>query len=81
MPVKITYKKSRSGADRRTGFTVYDGAERRSGEDRRKLEEKLKNMIQKNIEEQKKEPLPPPQQRSGGVIRRKKSEKGKPTKP
>ncbi len=80
MPVKVTYKNRRSGKDRRNQFTVsdYDGRERRNGEDRRKLEEKLKNLIQRSIEEKKKEKPPLPQQSSGGVIRRRKGDKEKP---
>ena len=50
MPVKIIYKK-RSNIDRRKSYSTYDGTERRSGVDRRKLEEKLKQLIESDIKD------------------------------
>ena len=73
MPVKIIYKNKRHSTDRREGTHAYHGTERRSGMDRRKLDEKLKQMIESNMKEQEKEKQTPIQQISGKVIRRKKS--------
>ncbi len=78
MAVKITYKNRRCGTERRKAFTPHDGAERRSGDDRRKLEEKLKNLIQKSIVEQEKEKSFQTVRSSGGIIRRRKEEKEDP---
>ena len=55
MPVKIIYKNRRSGSERRKRLSTHNGTERRSGVDRRKLDEKLKQMIENNIKDQDKD--------------------------
>jgi hypothetical protein len=78
MPVKIIYKNRRSDMDRRKSFSTYNGPERRSGIDRRKLEEKLKHLIESNVKDQNKEKQKLIQPSSGNVILRRKGEKDKP---
>lgn len=73
MPVKIIYKNKRHSTDRRKGTHAYQDTERRSGMDRRKLDAKLKHMLESNMKDQEKEKQIPIQQGSGKVIRRKKS--------
>ena len=70
MPVKIIYKNNRHRTDRRKGADAYHGTEKRSGMDRRKLDEKLKQMIESNMKDQAKEKQTSIQQISGKVIRR-----------
>ncbi len=77
MPVKIIYKNKCSGTERRKSFSTYDGTERRSGVDQRKLDEKLKQMIANNIKDQDKENQKTAQTSSGNVILRRKGEKDK----
>ncbi len=79
MPVKIIYKNRRSDMDRRNSFSTYNSTERRSGVDRRKLDEKLKRLIENNVKDQNKKKQNLIQQRSGDVILRRKGEKDKPT--
>ena len=72
--VEIIYKNRRSGKDRRKAITPNFAPERRSGLDRRKLDEKLKHLIKHNIKDEKPEKKKPVQPRSGEVILRKKAE-------
>jgi hypothetical protein len=78
MPVKIIYKNRRSGSERRKRLSTHNGNERRGGVDRRKLDEKLKQMIENNIKDQDKEGQKAIQTSSGNVILRRKGGKGKP---
>ena len=75
MRVKTIYKNRRSGGERRKYFSINNGTERRSGVDRRKLDKKLKEMVEHNIKDQNKEIQTPQQQ--GNIIRRRKGEKDK----
>jgi len=77
MPVKIIYKNRRSDMDRRKSFSTYNGIERQSGVDRRKLEEKLKHLIENNVKDQNKEKQKTIQLSSGNVILKRKGEKNK----
>ena len=79
MPVKIIYKKRRTDMDRRKSFSIYNDTERRSGVDRRKLDEKLKHLIENNAKDQNKKKQNLIQQRSGNVILRREGEKDKPS--
>ena len=72
--VKIIYKNRRSDKDRRKSFPTDCVPERRSGLDRRKLDEKLKHLIKHSIKDQNKEKKTPTQPSSGKVILRKKGE-------
>lgn len=74
MPVEIIYKNRRQGGDRRKPISSDHVPERRSGLDRRKLDEKLKQLIAAEMKDPKKEKPPPTQTISGTVILRKKSE-------
>jgi hypothetical protein len=73
MPVKVIYKK-RADVDRRKTFSTYYDTERRSGVDRRKLDEKLKRLTETNTKDQN-EKKKPVHQKSGNVILRRKAEK------
>jgi len=73
MPVKIIYKNKRHSTDRREDTHAYQGIEKRSGMNRRKLDEKLKHMLESNMKDIEKEKQRPIQKGSGKVIRRKKS--------
>ena len=77
MPVEIIYKNRRQGADRRKSLATDHVPEKRSGLDRRKLDEKLKQLIENNIKEPNKEKKPPAPLSSGPVILRKKGEGNK----
>ncbi|UCD91304.1 MAG: hypothetical protein JSW04_07780 [Desulfobacterales bacterium] len=77
MTVKTIYKNRRCGSDRRKLFSINNGIEKRSGVDRRKLDEKLKDMIEHNIKDQNKEKQTPRQPKYGKIIRRRKGEKDK----
>jgi hypothetical protein len=77
MPVEIIYKNRRQGTDRRKSLSTDHVPEKRSGLDRRKLDEKLKQLIQNNIKDQNKEKQRPTPSGSGTVILRKKSEEDK----
>ena len=77
MPVKIIYKNRRSDADRRKDFSTYNGPERRSGVDRRKLEERLKQLVKDNVKDQNNEKQKLIRPSSGSVILRRKAEKDK----
>ena len=72
MPVKIVYKKRRANMDRRKNFPTDNDPERRSGVDRRKLEVKLKHLIEINVKDQNKKKQKPIQRGSGNVILRRK---------
>ena len=72
--VKIIYKNRRSGKDRRKSISPNFVPERRSGLDRRKLDEKLKQLIENDIKGQSKEKKTPVQPSSSKVILRKKGE-------
>ncbi len=78
MSVKIIYKNKRSCITRRKSFSTYNSTERRSGVDRRKLEEKLKHLIENNVKDQNKEAKKLIQSSSSNVILRRKAEKEKP---
>ncbi len=58
--------------DRRKNFSKYNDPERRSGLDRRKLEAKLKQMIEVQEKDQNKKKQKPIQKGSGNVILRRK---------
>ena len=74
MPVEIIYKNRRKGGDRRQTLTPDHVPERRSGLDRRKLDEKLKQLIESDLKDQGKEKQAPAPSASGSVILRKKGE-------
>jgi len=74
MPVEIIYKNRRQGADRRKSLSTDQVPERRSGPERRKLDEKLKQLIESDIKDQSKEKLTPTSSSSGVVILRKKGD-------
>ncbi len=75
MPIEIIYKNRRKGGDRRKTITIGHEPERRSGLDRRKLDEKLKQLIQSSLKDSQKKPQEtPPLSSSKPVILRKKSE-------
>lgn len=73
MPVKITYKNKRADMDRRKNPTYVD-PEKRSGLDRRKLDEKLKHLIEVNVKDQNEKKSKPVQKKPGNVILRRKGE-------
>ncbi len=77
MTVNVIYKNRRNGKDRRQLSSRYNGIERRSGVDQRKLDEKLKHMLEQKIEDQKKEKQIIIQPDSGNIIRRRKGKKDK----
>jgi len=72
MPLKITYKNRRADMDRRRNFSTHNDPERRSGLDRRKLDEKLKHLIEINVKDQNKKKSKPAQKSPGNVILRRK---------
>ena len=74
MPVEIIYKNKRQGADRRKSLPTDQVPERRSGLERRKLDEKLKQLIESDLKDQNKEKLTPTSSSSGTVILRKKGD-------
>ena len=51
MPVEIIYKNRRQGANRRKSLSTDQVSERRSGLERRKLDEKLKQLIESDIKD------------------------------
>ncbi|MFC1877806.1 hypothetical protein ACFL2E_11145 [Thermodesulfobacteriota bacterium] len=74
MPPKIIYKNKRADTDRRRRFSTYHGTERRSGADRRKLDEKLKHLIEVGAKDQNKKNPKPVQKSPGNVILRRKGD-------
>ena len=72
MPVEIIYKNRRQGTDRRKSVPVDHAPERRSGLERRKLDEKLKQLIESDLKDLSKEKQTPALSSSGPVILRKK---------
>ena len=74
MPVKVTYKNRRGDADRRKKFSTCDDTDRRSGVDRRKLDEKLKHLIEASAKDQNKKKPKPVQKSPGNVILRRKGD-------
>jgi hypothetical protein len=60
--------------DRRKNTSPYHDAEKRSGLDRRKLDEKLKRLIEINKKDQNEKKTKPVQKKSVNIILRKKSE-------
>ena len=76
MPIEIIYKNRRKGTDRRKTISIDHIPERRSGLDRRKLDQKLKQLIQDNNKDPNKEKQRPLPSGSGTVILRKKNEEG-----
>ncbi len=79
MTVNVIYRNRRSGEDRRQLSSGYNGIERRRGVDQRRLDEKLKHMIEQKIRDQKKEKEEQIiiQPGSGNIIRRRKGKKDK----
>lgn len=75
MPVKVIYKNKRGGTDRRKNFSTCDDTERRNGVDRRKLDEKLKHLIEASDKDQNKKKPKPVKKSPGNVILRRKSKK------
>ena len=74
MPVKIVYKKRRGDVDRRKRFSTCHVTERRSGVDRRKLDEKLKRLIEAGAKDQNKKKPKPVQNSPGKVVLRRKGD-------
>ena len=74
MPVKVIYKNRRGDADRRKNFSTFDDTERRNGVDRRKLDEKLKHLIEASVKDQNKQKPKPVQKSPGNVILRRKGD-------
>jgi len=72
MPVEIIYKNRRQKTDRRKSLPTGHTPERRSGLERRKLDEKLKQLIEIDLKDQSKEKQTPKLSSSGTVILRKK---------
>lgn len=60
--------------DRRKNFPTYNDPERRNGLGRRKLDEKLKHLIEINVKDQNKKKPKPVQKSPGNVILRRKGE-------
>jgi hypothetical protein len=75
MPVKVIYKNKRGGTDRRKNFSTCDDTERRNGVGRRKLDEKLKHLIEASDKDQNKKKPKPVKKSPGNVILRRKSKK------
>lgn len=67
-------RKSRSKKDRRQSKEPYHGPERRSGKDRRKLDKRLKQLIDENEKKQAVTKRIKFQSGKGNVIRRRKNE-------
>jgi len=74
MPVKVIYKNRRGNVDRRKRFSTCHVTERRSGADRRKLDEKLKHLIEAGAKDQNKKIPKPVQKSPGNVILRRKGD-------
>lgn len=74
MPVKITYKNRRADMNRRKNLSTDVDPERRSGLGRRKLDEKLKHLIEINVKDQDEKKSKPVQKKPGNVILRRKGE-------
>ena len=74
MPVKITYKNRRGDAERRKKFSTCDDTDRRSGVERRKLDEKLKHLIEASAKDQNKKKPKPVQKSPGNVVLRRKGD-------
>lgn len=75
MPVKVIYKNRRTDTDRRKEYATYNDPERRSGIDRRKLDEKLKHLMEAEAKDQEKRKPKPVHKSPGNVIIRRKGEK------
>jgi len=78
MPVKVIYKNRRADMDRRKHFSTHDDPERRSGVDRRKLDQKLKHLIEANAKDKNRKKPKPLQKSPGNVIIRRKGKKDRP---
>jgi hypothetical protein len=74
MPVKVIYKNRRGDADRRKKFSTCDDTDRRSGVDRRKLDQKLKLLIEASAKDQNEKKPKPFQKSPGNVILRRKGD-------
>jgi hypothetical protein len=74
MPIKVIYKNRRGDADRRKNFCTCHDTERRGGLDRRKLDEKLKRLIETRIKDQNKKKPKPIKKSPGNVILRRKGD-------
>jgi len=70
--VKVSYKNRRGDVDRRKKFSTCHDPERRSHVDRRKLDEKLKHLIEASAKDQNKKKSKPVKKSPGNVILRKK---------
>jgi len=74
MPVKVIYKNRRGNVDRRKCFSSCYDPERRSGADRRNLDEKLKHLIEAGAKDQIKNKSKSVQKSPGNVILRRKGD-------
>lgn len=74
MPVKVIYKNRRGGADRRQTISTWNGTERRSGVDRRKLDARLKRLIKASAKDQEQKKSKPVKKSPGNVILRRKGD-------
>ena len=74
MPVKVIYKNRRGDADRRKKFSTCDDTDRRSGVERRKLDEKLKHLIEASAKNQNKKKPKPVKKSPGNVVLRRKGD-------
>ncbi|MEW6673113.1 MAG: hypothetical protein AB1427_15520 [Thermodesulfobacteriota bacterium] len=79
MPVEIIYKNRRQGPDRRKVLSTDHVPERRSGLDRRKLDEKLKQLIENDLKDAPGEKQTTAPSGSGSIILRKKGSGAKGT--
>ncbi len=77
MKVHKIHKNRRSSQDRRQSNVPYNGPERRSGKDRRKLEKRLKEMIAQDEKEKAAKKQIIKKSGNGKVIRRRKGEQDK----
>jgi hypothetical protein len=71
MPVEIIYKNRRQGADRRNFPAADHAPDRRNGPDRRKLDEKLKQLLENNMKNPNKEKPTTPSSSTAVILRKK----------
>lgn len=77
MDVTVIRKNRRAGKDRRQNKGGYTGPERRSGEDRRELDDRLHEMIEKEQKEKESKNRSHSPSGNGRIIRRRKNQKDK----
>ena len=77
MEVQRINKSRRSGQDRRLKAAVIAGSERRSGIERRNLDEKLRHMVQQSQKEKVVQEQPRIRSGNGNVIRRRNGQREK----